>query len=185
MVVYSHLFRWSTFILSGVSCDDVEIEIYQFLLKSASNFSTNVSISKNVKRHNAIWEPLEPRNYLTFAENSRLTISSPPSTCVISARNHPIFIINYLSSSQSSKLFFFIKKIDYTTHTSEKKSRAIAHSFCVDNYISRCCRSIFVLIPKIIQIIMALIMIIFYTCTYCFLPRGSALESHGKNCVSI
>lgn len=129
MVVYSHLFRWSTFILSGVSCDDVEIEIYQFLLKSASNFSTNVSISKNVKRHNAIWELLEPRNYLTFAENSRLTISSPPSTCVISARNHPIFIINYLSSSQSSKLFFFIKKIDYTTHTSEKKvALSLIHS---------------------------------------------------------
>lgn len=130
MVVYSHLFCWSTFILSGVSCDDVEIEIYQFLLKSASNFSTNVSISKNVKRHNAIWELLEPRNYLTFAENSRLTISSPPSTCVISARNHPIFIINYLSSSQSSKLFFFIKKIDYTTHTSEKKSRYRSFILC-------------------------------------------------------
>ena len=77
MVVYSHLFRWSTFILSGVSCDDVEIEIYQFLFKSASNFSTNVSIWKNVKRHNVIWELLEPRNYFTFAENSRLTISSP------------------------------------------------------------------------------------------------------------
>ena len=128
MVVYSHLFRWSTFILSGVSCDDVEIEIYQFLFKSASNFSTNVSIWKNVKRHNAIWELLEPRNYFTFAENSRLTISSPTQYVRDISKKSSNFHHQLFELKSIIKIVFIKKWLHDTLIRKKKVALSLIHS---------------------------------------------------------
>jgi hypothetical protein len=90
---------------------------------------------------------------------------------------------------QLSKLKPIIKIVYKNCRTRHKKSRGSLLVWTITCRASHgwLMQINFVLIPKIIQIIMALIMIIFYTCTYCFfsLSLSENKRSHGKNCVSI
>lgn len=109
----------------------LKIEIYQYL-KSASN-NLNKCFNLTEKMSMTLINFYFTRNRKKLHDREIINSHTRQSTCVISARNHPIFIINYPSSSQSSKLFI---KNWRTRHT---KSRA-ALSLSVDNYMPRISR---------------------------------------------
>ena len=84
---------------------------------------------KNVKRHNAIWELLEPRNYFTFAENSRLTISSPTQYVRDISKKSSNFHHQLFELKSIIKIVFIKKMTTRHTHQ-EKKSRYRSFILC-------------------------------------------------------